>query len=85
MGKPRRKIIITAKIEADDWNSVKAAFRHFETEIAMYGELPKSSVSGGYSSGWILVSDVDGNMTHDQWAADLNAWLEAQETPRAEA
>lgn len=78
MRAPRRKILITAKIECDDWRSVSGALKQLLTEIAINGELPSTSVSGGYSSGWIVVSDVDGDMSHDQWARDLNAWLEAK-------
>lgn len=75
---PRRKIIVSAKIEGDDWKDIAAAFKQLQTQIAMDGELSRQSVSGGYSSGWIVISDVDGAMSHDKWAADLNAWLEAK-------
>lgn len=76
--KPRRKIVVSAKIEGDSWDDIARALHQLQTDIAVQGELSKTSVSGGYSSGWIVVSDVDGSMTHDKWAADLNAWLDAR-------
>lgn len=77
---PRRKIVVTAKIEGDEWRDIAAALKQLHTQIAIDGELSQSSVSGGFSSGWIVISDVDGSMTHDKWAAELNAWLESRST-----
>lgn len=76
--KIRRKIVVTAKIEGDEWHDIAAAFKQLQTQIAIDGELSKTSVSGGYSSGWIVVSDIDGSMSHDKWAAELSAWLESR-------
>ena len=73
--KPRRKIVMLAKFEADDWDTMQGTFRQLETEIAMHGALSSRSVSGGYSSGHIYVCDVDQAMTHDVWAAELEAHL----------
>jgi hypothetical protein len=75
IAKPRRKIVILAKFEADDWQSVRSTFNSLELDIARHGELSKTSISGGYSSGHIIVCNVDGNMDHDKWYADLDAHL----------
>lgn len=73
---PRRRVVFIAKIEADDWKTLQGDLRHLETEIASHGKLPVSSISGGYSSGHIIVTSEDGSITHDSWAAELNAHLE---------
>ena len=73
---PRRRVIVCAKIEGDSWDDIDRAFYQLRTEIAMSGCLSKSSVSGGYNSGWIITSDEDDTITHESWAADLNAYLE---------
>jgi hypothetical protein len=75
--KPRRRIVLLAKLEADDWRTLQSDLRHLETEIAMHGKLPSSSVSGGYSSGHIIVTSEDGSIDHDSWALELNSYLEA--------
>jgi hypothetical protein len=75
--KPRRRIVFIAKIEADDWDRLKAELRHLETEIAMHGKLPPSSVSGGYSCGHIVVTSEDGSIDHDSWAREIDAWVAA--------
>ena len=84
MDGPRRKIVMTAKFEADSWEYLRATFISLERELARDGELSRQSVSGGYSSGWIYVCDVDGSMTHDRWASELNAHLEKLERPETQ-
>jgi hypothetical protein len=79
--KPRRKIVVLAKLEADDWDAMLGTLRGLETQIAMHGSLSASSVSGGYSTGHIVVCDEDGSMTHVKWAEDLNAYLTSLPTP----
>jgi hypothetical protein len=78
--KPRRKIVMLAKFEADDWDAMQGTFHQLETQIAMHGELSPRSISGGYSTGHIYVCDVDGNMTHDKWAKELDAYLSSLPT-----
>lgn len=73
---PHRKIEIELKLSADTWRDVQAAFNILERDVAVSGELSTSSVSGGYSMGWILTSKVDENMTHEIWEAALNVYLD---------
>jgi hypothetical protein len=75
--KPRRRIVLLAKIEADDWERLQHELTHLATEIARHGKLSSSSVSGGYSCGHIVVTSEDGSIDHDSWAKELDAYLEA--------
>ncbi|MBN9568724.1 MAG: hypothetical protein J0H79_14080 [Alphaproteobacteria bacterium] len=75
---PRRRIVMCAKIDADSWDDLYNHLRNLVAGIARDGKrLSKSSVSGGYSSGHIIVVSEDETVTHDKWAAELDAWLEA--------
>lgn len=83
-GKPRRRIVMLAKIEADSWDDLYGHLRNITTDMACNDrQLSRQSVSGGFSSGHIIVVDVDEGMSHDKWAADLEAWLEARRNPAA--
>ena len=75
--KPRRRIVFIGKIEADSWDDLKATLRHLETEIAMRDRLSPRSISGGYSTGHIIVTSEDGSIDHDSWARELDAYLES--------
>ena len=79
---PQRRIVMRAKIEADSWDDLYGHLRSLVTEMAMSKDhsLSKQSISGGYSSGHIIVISEDGAMDHDKWAADLDAWLEARKS-----
>lgn len=76
MDKPRRRVVVDIKLEGDDWDEIQRALHQLRTEIAMSGSLSTSSVSGGYGSGWIVTSNEDDSITHDSWAAALDAYLE---------
>lgn len=75
--KPRRRVVMVAKLEADSWDDLHGALNSLSTEIAMHGRLSASSVSGGYSGGHIIVTSEDGDITHDSWAVELNRYLES--------
>lgn len=75
--KPRRRVMFIAKIEADNWRDLKGHLMMLATDIAARGSLSKQSISGGYSSGHIIVTSEDDAIDHDSWAADLDAHLEA--------
>ena len=77
MDKPRRRIVMRAKIEADSWEDLYGHLRSIVTEMACDREyrLPSSSISGGYSSGRIILCSEDQDMTHDKWASDLDEYL----------
>lgn len=74
--KPRRRIEATLRISADSWRDLQGALRCLETEIAQSGRLSASSVSGGYSFGWIVETSEDESITHDSWAAELHEYLD---------
>lgn len=76
--KPRRRVVMMAKLEADDWRTLGDTLLYLADEIARYGKLSASSISGGYSSGHIIVTSEDGSIDHDSWAKKLNEYLEAE-------
>ena len=73
--RPRRRVVMLAEIEADSWDDLKAELRHLETEIARDCRLSRSSCSGGYSTGYIIVTSEDGTIDHDAWAIKLDEHL----------
>jgi hypothetical protein len=72
---PRRRIVLVAKMEADDWKTLQHDLMHLATEIARHGKLSTSSCSGGYSSGHIIITSEDGSIDHDSWAKELDSHL----------
>lgn len=72
---PRRRIEATLRISADSWDDLARALHQLRTEIATDGCLSKSSVSGGYASGWIVETSEDESITHESWAASLDTYL----------
>jgi len=75
--KPRRRIVFIAKIEADSWDRLGSELAHLSCEIDR-GNLRGTSISGGYSSGHIIVASEDGSMDHDKWFSELNEYLERE-------
>lgn len=73
---PRRRVVMIAKISADSWRELQGQLQHLATEIARREKLSTFSVSGGYSSGHVVVTSEDGAVTHDSWAAKLDEYLE---------
>jgi len=81
--KPRRRVVLLAKIEADDWPTLSRELEHLAREIGRHGKLTPSSISGGYSCGHIIITSEDGSIDHDSWAVELNTYLEALPKPEA--
>lgn len=79
--RPRRRIEMLAKISADSWRDLSNHLHGLITEIAMEKKLSTNSVSGGYSSGHIIVTSEDGTIDHDSWAKELNEYLNALDRP----
>lgn len=73
---PRRRVVFIAKISADTWRDLEHELRHLATEIARHGRLSGSSVSGGYSTGHIIVTSENESIDHDSWAKKLDEYLE---------
>lgn len=75
---PHRRLVMRAKIEADSWDDLYAHLCSLTTEMACNSNrLSTRSISGGYSSGHIITVEEDVEMTHDKWAAELDAHLDA--------
>lgn len=72
---PRRRVVVEMKIEGDDWSAIQGAFNSLATDIAMRDRLSSSVASGGYSSGYTLVSSEDESITHESWVMALEAYL----------
>lgn len=75
--KPRRRVVMCLKIEADTWERLSDELAHLSREVDR-GGLRSTSISGGYSCGHIVVASEDGSMDHDHWFQELNAYLEAE-------
>lgn len=83
--RPRRRIVMLAEIEADSWKDLRAELHRLESEIARSGSLSRRSLSGGYSSGHIIVTSEDGSIDHDSWAVKLDEHLrrlDAEQEPK---
>ena len=72
--KPRRSHIAHIKIEADTWDDVISALYSIAQAREIEGPA-LTSVSGGHSFSWIWEHDEDENITHDQYFAEMQAWL----------
>lgn len=81
---PRRRIMLTLQLDADDWDEVKGVFRHLETQICIDKELSRSVVSGGYGSGYILQCSDEPSINHDSWAAENDAYCKSLRTAQTE-
>lgn len=74
---PHRRIVMRAKFEADTWDDLYGHLHSLVTEMAVNGrKLSKQTISGGYSTSHIIVISEDETMTHDQWARDLDVYLD---------
>lgn len=71
---PRRRIVLNLDAGADSWEDLRDLLRRLETELATRGTLPPSMVSGGYSSGFILVVDEDESITRESWTKENDAY-----------
>jgi hypothetical protein len=72
---PKRAVQFRVEIQADDMASLADALLNLSLH-ADRGELSSHSVSGGYDAGyehWLTVSDEP---THEEYVAQLNAWLQ---------
>jgi hypothetical protein len=77
---PKRAVQFRVDIGADNMRALSSALFNLSNQIAA-GQLSSHSVSGGYDSGyehWLSVSD---RPTHDEYVAQLDAWLEARKSP----
>lgn len=71
---PRRAYVFKVEIGADTRNDLIAVLRHLEFQIS--ADKLSTGVSGGYSSGYTYSLDIDESITHDDFMAALNRWLE---------
>lgn len=76
MKAPKRAIELTLRISADSWDAVLRRLDHYEFEILSSGSLG-NGVSGGYDSGDIREVELHPEMTHERYAAELTAHLDA--------
>lgn len=73
---PRRRVVMIAKFDADDWETLGHELRRVGDGILGSGSMSRWSVSGGYSSGHIIVTSEDGDISHDSWAVENEAYVE---------
>lgn len=81
---PRRRVILLAAIEADTRRDLAGHLNNLGRQIEIDG-FKGVGISGGYSAGHIAVLTEDEAITHDSWAAALDAYLkQVAERERAE-
>lgn len=71
---PKRAVQFRIEIGADSLEALAATLMNLSLSADRH-QLSTHSVSGGYDSGyehWLTVSD---GPTHDEYVAQLNAWL----------
>lgn len=72
---PRRRFVLTAKIEADSRKDLADALHALEFSVAAE-RLNGNSISGGPSYGWIVRLSEDEAVTHDSYFAAIEKELE---------
>ncbi len=82
MEKPKRKYELSLTISGDLWTDVVQQLRMLLPHIEDHGE-QCDSVSGGYSGGHTVQLTVNPEQTHDKFAAELDAYLEARKGAEA--
>ncbi|SDR18339.1 hypothetical protein SAMN05443245_3387 [Paraburkholderia fungorum] len=76
---PKRAVQFRLEVGADSRRALADVLFNLAIQIDHEG-LSSHSVSGGYDSGyeqWLTMSD---GPTHDEYVAQLNAWLEQNKT-----
>lgn len=73
MKKPRRAYKLTLELNADKLKDLLNSLEHIIFTIDVYDT--RNSVSGGYSSGYILDIDIDETITHDKYMEDVRQYL----------
>lgn len=76
---PRRAVQFRVDVGADDLRALSSTLFNLSNRIAA-GELSSHSVSGGYDAGYEHWMTVAEQPTHDEYVAQLNAWLKARKT-----
>lgn len=72
---PKRRIEVQISISADDYPALVRDLQRL-TDEARKESFPTSSIMGGYSSGWVVTSQIDKEQTHESWANELEEYLE---------
>jgi hypothetical protein len=73
---PKRACRFVLDLEADTRDDLATALYNMASQLER-GELTKG-VSGGYSSGYIYELIENDTPTHDEWARNLRAYLDAK-------
>lgn len=75
--RPKRAYQFTIEVGADTPKDMALALRQIAEDIA--DNINCGTVSGGVSSGWSITPDHAPGKTHDDWEAELKAYLDAKE------
>ena len=74
--RPRRRHRVVIDVHADTLDGLKSAIENWLDEL--HEEIPRQSELGGASCGATFTHTIDTEQTHDRYAAQLDAWLEAK-------
>jgi hypothetical protein len=83
MDMPKRRCEVAIRIGADDVNAVCRALHEIEFMYATEG-MGRESVSGGPDAGWIVVDNETPTQTHDQYFAEVDAWIAKHKAQKVE-
>lgn len=74
MEKPRRRFVATLEVGADTIEDLAMVFRNLAYD-ACRGQMPTTSVSGGYGAGYIWTMTENPEQTHDLYFEQNDAYL----------
>lgn len=80
---PRRAVVLKAEIEADTRHDLASHLLNLATQLDRGDLQGPISISGGFSSGHIIEPLENSEPSHDEWAAQLSAYLHARRTEAA--
>jgi hypothetical protein len=75
---PRRAVVLTAEIQADNRSELASALFNLAMQIDRAEIVGPTVISGGYSSGYILHITENEEQTHDAWALQVKEFLTAK-------
>lgn len=70
--KPRRRILLTLKVGADDRDALIHELEQITFELRI-GHLWGESASGGYAAGYTMRVSEDPTVTHESYLAEITA------------
>lgn len=71
---PHRRLVLTLELNADSWEDAIQALESLVLDLEL-GHCRMGSVSGGYSSGYLLRVQEDPEITHERYMEAVHAYV----------